>query len=95
MKRPWIKIYIDEKKLGFVKLGQKAYVQVDSFSGRKFPGEVVYISNKAEFTPRTIQTKDERVKLMYAVKIAIENPEMELKPGMPADATILLERKSD
>jgi len=93
LKKPWINIYIDEKKLGLVKLGQKAYVKVDSIPGKKFPGVVTLISNKAEFTPRTIQTKDERVKLMYAVKISIENPEMELKPGMPADATILLEPK--
>jgi HlyD family secretion protein len=93
LKKPWIKIYVDEKKLGFVRIGQKAYVKVDSFPDRKFPGEVVSISNKAEFTPRTIQTKDERVKLMYAVKISVENPEMELKPGMPADATVILENK--
>ena len=93
LSKPWIKIYVDEKKLGSIKLGQKAYIKVDSFPDKKFPGEVVLISSKAEFTPRTIQTKDERVKLMYAVKIAVENPQMELKPGMPADATILLESK--
>ncbi|PKN52703.1 MAG: hypothetical protein CVU55_05585 [Deltaproteobacteria bacterium HGW-Deltaproteobacteria-13] len=93
LKKPWINIYIDEKKLGLVKLGQKAYVKIDSIPGKKFPGVVTLISNKAEFTPRTIQTKDERVKLMYAVKIAVENPGMELKPGMPADATILLEKE--
>lgn len=93
LKKPWINIYIDEKKLGIVKLGQKAYLKVDSIPDKKFPGVVTFISHKAEFTPRTIQTKDERVKLMYAVKIAVDNPEMELKPGMPADATILLERK--
>ena len=67
-------------------------MKVDSFPDRKFPGVVVLISNKAEFTPRTIQTKDERAKLMYAIKISVENPEMELKPGMPADAAILLEK---
>jgi HlyD family secretion protein len=91
LSKPWIKIYVDEKKLVLIKLGQKAYVKVDSFPDKKFPGVVVLISNKAEFTPRTIQTKDERVKLMYAIKISVENPEMELKPGMPADAAILLE----
>lgn len=92
--KTWINIYIDEKRIGLIKLGQKAYLKVDSFPDKKFPGSVVLISNKAEFTPRTIQTKDERVKLMYAVKISVDNPAMELKPGMPADATILLERKS-
>lgn len=93
LKKTWINIYVDEKQVGIIKLGQKAYVKVDSFPDRKFPGLVVLISNKAEFTPRTIQTKDERVKLMFAIKISVENPEMELKPGMPADATILLESK--
>jgi HlyD family secretion protein len=91
LKKPWVNIYVDEKKIGLIKLGQKAYVKVDSFPDRKIPGVVVLISSKAEFTPRTIQTKDERVKLMYAIKISVENPGMELKPGMPADATIILE----
>lgn len=88
LSRPWIKIYVDEKRLGFVKIGQSAGISIDSYPGRAFPGKVVSISNKAEFTPKTIQTKDERVKLMYAVKIEIENPELILKPGMPADAEI-------
>lgn len=94
LKKTWMKIYVDEKKLGVIKLGQKAYVKVDSFPDRNFSGCVVSISNKAEFTPKTIQTKDERVKLMYAVKIAVDNPDMELKPGMPADAMVLLEKKT-
>jgi HlyD family secretion protein len=85
----WIKIYVNEKQLGRVKLGQKAEVTVDSFPDKKFSGKVVSISNKAEFTPKTIQTKDERVKLMFAIKIAVHNPEMQLKPGMPADAYIM------
>jgi HlyD family secretion protein len=87
IKDTWIKIYVNEKQLNRVKLGQKAFVTIDS-SEKKFSGKVVSISNKAEFTPKTIQTKDERVKLMFAVKIAIPNPDMELKPGMPADAYI-------
>ncbi len=88
LRHPWIKIYVDEKGLGFVKIGQSAGIFIDSYPGKPFPGKVVSISNKAEFTPKTIQTKDERVKLMFAVKIEIENPEMILKPGMPADAEI-------
>ncbi len=88
--RPWIYVYVNERKLGFVRLKQKAYVSIDSFPGRKFPGRVVAISNRAEFTPKTIQTREERVKLVFAVKIAIENPEMILKPGMPADAEIII-----
>ena len=90
LRRPWMHIYVNEKKLGLVKLGQKARVFVDSFPGRAFTGTVVAISNKAEFTPKTIQTKEERVKLVFAVKLAIDNPDMSLKPGMPADAEILL-----
>lgn len=86
----WIKIYVSEIQMGGVKLGQKAAVTVDSFPDKKFSGRVISISNKAEFTPKTIQTKDERVKLMFAVKISVENPRMELKPGMPADAIILM-----
>jgi len=85
----WIKIYVNEIEMGRVKLGQKAVVTVDSFQGRDFPGNVVSISNRAEFTPKTIQTKDERVKLMFAVKIAVPNPNQDLKPGMPADAYII------
>jgi len=89
IKETWIKIYVNEKQLGRVRLGQKAEVTVDSFPDKKFTGKVISISNKAEFTPKTIQTKDERVKLMFAVKIAVPNPDQKLKPGMPADAIIM------
>jgi HlyD family secretion protein len=88
--RPWMYIYVNEKKLGFVKIGQPVKVFIDSFPGKAFHGKVVSISNKAEFTPKTIQTKEERVKLVFAVKVMIENPEMVLKPGMPADAEIII-----
>ncbi len=87
--RPWMYVYVNEVKLGLVKLGQKVEVYVDSFPGRAFAGKVVAISNKAEFTPKTIQTKEERVKLVFAVKVAIDNPDQTLKPGMPADAVII------
>jgi HlyD family secretion protein len=90
--RPWIKLYIQEKKLGLVRRGQKAEVTIDSYPDETFPGEVVYISDRAEFTPKTIQTREERVKLVFAVKIMIENRDRKLKPGMPADAVILLEK---
>jgi HlyD family secretion protein len=87
--RPWMKVYVSEERLGLIKLGQKARVTVDTFPGKNFEGRVISIANKAEFTPKTIQTRDERVKLMYAVKIEMDNAAMELKPGMPADAVIL------
>lgn len=88
LSRPWIKIYVSEKQLGRVRLGQKAGIRIDSFPKKEFIGKVVSISNKAEFTPKTIQTKDERIKLMFAVKIDLENEKDILKPGMPADAVI-------
>jgi HlyD family secretion protein len=90
LSRPWMYLYVNEQKLGFVKIGQKVNVSIDSFPDKVFEGKVVSISNKAEFTPKTIQTKEERVKLVFAVKVAIENKEMILKPGMPADAEIIL-----
>lgn len=93
IKDTWLRIYVNEIELGRVKLGQKAEITVDAFPEKKFSGKVTHISSKAEFTPKTIQTKDERVKLMFAVKIAVPNPAQELKPGMPADAFILTGEK--
>lgn len=81
-------IYVTELELGKVKLGQKAEVTVDAFKDKKFEGKVTFISPEAEFTPKNIQTKDERTKLVFAVKIEIPNPNFELKPGLPADARI-------
>jgi HlyD family secretion protein len=81
--------YVPESKIGLVKLGQEALVTVDSYPGETFPGEVAYISPRAMFTPKNIQLKEEREKMVFAVKIKLENPEQKLKPGMPADANIL------
>jgi HlyD family secretion protein len=81
-------IYISEEELGKVKLGQKADVSVDAFPDKSYTGKVIYISPEAEFTPKNIQTKDERTKLVFAVKIRVDNPDYELKPGMPADASV-------
>ena len=75
--------------LGLVKLGQRADVTVDSRPGKVYAGRVGFIASEAEFTPKTVQTEKERVKLVYRIKIDIQNPKMELKPGMPADAKIL------
>jgi membrane fusion protein YbhG len=83
-------IYISEENLGKVKLGQKADVSSDTYKDKVYNGFIIYISPEAEFTPKNIQTKDERTKLVYAVKIEIKNPDFELKPGMPADAAIHL-----
>jgi HlyD family secretion protein len=81
-------IYVAETDLGDIRLGQEAAVSIDSRPGSAFSGKVVYISPDAEFTPRDVQTKDERVKLVFAVRIEIANPEGIFKPGMPADATL-------
>jgi HlyD family secretion protein len=86
-----LKIYVSEEELGYVKLGQKAEISVDSFKDKIFEGEVTYISPEAEFTPKNIQTKDERTKLVFAVKILIPNTDYDLKSGMPADAVIKLQ----
>jgi len=83
-------IYVPETELGKVQLGQKAEISVDTYPEKTFNGKVIYISPQAEFTPKNIQTQEERTKLVFAVKIKIDNPEFELKDGMPADAVIIL-----
>jgi HlyD family secretion protein len=81
-------VYIPEDKIGRVKLGQRVMAEVDSYPGKEYPGEVVYISPSAEFTPKNVQTKEERVNTVFAVKVQLDNPAHELKPGMPADAKL-------
>jgi HlyD family secretion protein len=89
----WLRVYINETDLGRVKLGQKAKIVTDTYPGKFYEGRVSFISSEAEFTPKNVQTQEERVKLVYRMKIDIHNPEMELKPGMPADAWISLNQK--
>jgi len=84
----WMRAYISETDLGRVKVGQKATVTTDTWPGRKYRGRVSFISQEAEFTPKSVQTPKERVKLVYRIKITVPNPNGELKPGMPADAEI-------
>jgi len=85
----WVTAYINEKDLGRVKLNQEAAVTTDTFIGKKYKGRVSFISSQAEFTPKFIQTQEERVKLVYRIKIQVDNSSLELKPGMPADAYII------
>ncbi|MCZ2151317.1 MAG: HlyD family efflux transporter periplasmic adaptor subunit [Bryobacterales bacterium] len=85
---PWLRAYISEKDLGRVKLGAKVKLSTDSFPGKTYIGKVSYIASEAEFTPKQIQTQDERVKLVYRIKIDVANPNQELKGNMPADAEI-------
>lgn len=81
-----LKIFVDETEIGKVKPGQDVEVKVDTFPNKVYKGKVTFISPEGEFTPKIIQTKKERVKLVYLVKISIPNPDLELKTGMPADA---------
>lgn len=90
LEKPWIKVYVKEDKLGFIKLGQRAEIKVDSFPNKIYEGRVTYISSEAEFTPKNIQTQEERVKLVFGIKVAVNNINDELKPGMPADVRLLL-----
>lgn len=90
LENPWIKVYVKEDKLGLVKLGQKAEIKSDSYPDRKYEGKITYISSEAEFTPKNVQTQEERVKLVFGVKVRVKNVNDELKPGMPADVRILL-----
>jgi len=87
----WLRAYVEETDLGRVKVGQKAFVTSDSFPGKRYEGRVAFIASEAEFTPKAVQTRKERTKLVYRIKIDIPNPAMELKPGMPVDAEIALD----
>jgi HlyD family secretion protein len=86
---PWIKVYVTETEVGRVKLGAPARILVDGFPQQPFRGTVSWIADEAEFTPKNIQTKEERVNLVYAVKVTIDNAQRKLKAGMVADAELL------
>jgi HlyD family secretion protein len=88
LRKVQLKIFVRETDITKTKQGQRADVKVDSQPGRVYEGRVSYISQTAEFTPKIIQTKEERVKYVYLVKIDIPNPDMSLKPGLPADAVL-------
>lgn len=85
----WMNIYIPETQTGLVKLGQEVRVTVDSFPGESFKGKITFVSSESEFTPKTILTQEERIKLVYRTKVTLENSQQRLKPGMPADAEIV------
>jgi len=87
----WVTAYVNEKDLGRIKLNQKAYISVDGLPGKKFDGRISFISQQTEFTPKYIQTTEERVKYVYRIKVRADNQALDLKPGMPADAYILME----
>jgi HlyD family secretion protein len=88
----WVRVYIPGDQIGAVRLGATATVTSDTYPEKRYEGEVVFIASEAEFTPKNVQTAEERVKLVYAVKVRITgDPRYELKPGMPAD--VRLERE--
>lgn len=86
----WFKAFVGEPDLGKIRLGQQVDITTDSWPDRTFTGTITTISNEAEFTPRMVQTQRERVKLVYRIKVTIDNPDLALKPGMPADGVIQL-----
>ncbi|MBI4706447.1 MAG: efflux RND transporter periplasmic adaptor subunit [Candidatus Omnitrophica bacterium] len=87
----WVTAYINETDLGRVKLNQKAEVKTDTYTNKVYNGWISFISSQAEFTPKQIQTDIERVKLVYRIKVRVDNSSLDLKPGMPADAYISTE----
>jgi HlyD family secretion protein len=88
----WFEGYLPERDLGKVRYGQQAVITIDGAPGEKFSGAVSYISPKAEFTPKTVETYRERVTMVYRVRIKLPNPQRALKVGMPAEAVISLEK---
>jgi HlyD family secretion protein len=91
LQHPWLRGYINERDLGRVKIGSKAKLTTDSYPGKEYWGRVTFIASEAEFTPKQIQTTEERVKLVYRIKIEVDNLKQELKLNMPVDAEIILE----
>ena len=91
----WVemKIYIPEQQIGKIHLGSEAHINVDAYRDKYFVGKVSKISDQAQFTPKNVETKEERVKLVFAVEVAVENQESVLKPGMPGD--VILRWKED
>jgi HlyD family secretion protein len=84
----WLRAYVAETDVGRLRVGQPAVISVDAFPGRRFDGAISEIASEAEFTPKNVQTKKERVNLVFRIKIAAKNPAGLLKPGMPADAEL-------
>jgi membrane fusion protein YbhG len=86
----WLRAYVNETDIGRIHWGQAVEVHTDSYPGKTYHGHISFISSSAEFTPKSVQTFEERVTLVYRIKIDLDNPSHELKPGMPADADIML-----
>lgn len=86
----WVRIYVREDQIGRVKIGMSAHISSDTYPDKVYDGRVTYIGSQAEFTPRNVQTTEERIKLVYPVKVQISgDPDFDLKPGIPADVTLV------
>jgi HlyD family secretion protein len=83
-----LSLYVPETQIGRVRQGQAVTVRVDAYPDRAFQGSVAYISPRAEFTPGTVQTQQEREKMVFSIKVQVPNADHALKPGMPADAVV-------
>ncbi|MEO6401371.1 MAG: HlyD family efflux transporter periplasmic adaptor subunit, partial [Vicinamibacteria bacterium] len=83
----WLTVYVTDVDLARIRIGQEATVKTDGGQTRK--GKLTYIASKAEFTPKNVQTRDERVKLVFRVKVGLDNADGFFKPGMPAEATFV------
>ena len=84
----WLRAYVNETDIGKIRFGEAAAVTTDSYPGKQYPGRISFISEAAEFTPKSVETHAERVTLVYRIRIDIDNPSHELVPGLPADAKI-------
>jgi HlyD family secretion protein len=84
----WLRAYVNETDVGKIRLGEDVTVTTDSYPGKEYPGRISFISESAEFTPKSVETHAERVTLVYRIRIDIDNPSHELVPGLPADARI-------
>jgi HlyD family secretion protein len=91
----WLRAYVSETDLGRIRYGQPVIIRTDTYPGKAYHGRISFISDKAEFTPKSVQTLKERVTLVYRIKIDVDNTNHELKPGMPADAEIQLGAASE
>jgi HlyD family secretion protein len=84
----WTKIYIDEKNLPFIKLGQKVRIRIDGIDDKTLEGQVTWISDKSEFTPKTIMTEETKASLVFSAKVSVQNMEGILKIGMPVSVIV-------
>jgi HlyD family secretion protein len=91
LKDVWIRAYVSEPDLGKIDRGDSVRIKTDSYPGKTYTGRISFISDRAEFTPRSVETQEERVKQVYRIKVTVDNPERQLKPGMPVDVIIPLD----